>query len=585
MLGLSSLMSATGLLSVCGDGSADLFVSAVLGQLETGSFRGPGGYLAWHKLLLVTIAFLVWVRVTDWINRDSQLVGKDMDLWPELWNPISLASFLIGFWSAISIPIFWVGFPVMLLFAFGPLGVYFLIRRAKLIETPTLRNKLSTDAATAVALPQDVGPEVQFSPAGATGEDQQKNLIRARRAEHFTDMKQLVHDAAGKRSEVVMLDYTRDRVNARLLVDGAWHTIPPMSRDVGDSILIALKNLAGLNPGDRRSRQLGTLGAKLADKKMTLELTTQGVKTGERVQLKLIEQRKSDLTLPELGMWPDMIKTLVGFTSQPGLVLVSAPPRNGLTTTWRAVLGASDRITRDWVALIDKSDRETDVENVHLHHFDSEAGQTANTIMRKVLLSQPDAVVISDISNRETLDKVVDEANHQERTVVTRVQANSAAEALIKLHAAAGDKTGLTQALRCVVGQRLARRLCDACKVPVQVQPQMIKKLGGDPRKTNTLYNAYKLPPPEQRVDENGKPIEMLPCKVCTGIGYIGRISIFEMIRVTPTIREALQGKPDVATIRKLSTEGGDLPMLQQGYRLALMGITTVNEIQRVMKN
>ena len=86
-------------------------------------------------------------------------------------------------------------------------------------------------------------------------------------------------------------------------------------------------------------------------------------------------------------------------------------------------------------------------------------------------------------------------------------------------------------------------------------------------------------------MDENGKPIEMLPCKVCGGIGYIGRISIFEIIRITPEIREALLKQPKMDVIRKLATAQGDLPMLKQGYRLALLGLTSISEIQRVMKD
>ena len=547
--------------------------------------RGPGGYLAWHKLLLVTVCFLVWVRLTDWINRDSQLFGKDIDLWPEVWNPISLGSFLLGFWAAVSIPIFWVGFPLMLLLAFGPFTIYFLIRRAKIIETPTLKNKLSTDPSIAAALPQDDGVAIKFTPAGHGKEDQQKNLIRARLAPSFTEMKKLVHEGVRKRAEVLMLDYTRDRVNAQLLIDGAWHPLTPLTREVGDSMLISLKSLAGLNQADRKSRQQGQIGAAVADQKMTLDLTTQGVKTGERVQLKFIQKRKFDLTLSELGMWPDMIGTLVEYSAKPGLLLVSAPPRNGLTTTWRAVLGAVDRITRDWVGIIDEQDFETEVENVVLHRYNKQAGQTPTTIMRRVLLSQPDALALSEVPDSQTLDSIVGDAMEQGRSVVTRVQAGSAAEALFRLFSLAGEKSPFAHTINCVIGQRMARRLCDKCKVAVQVQPQIIQKLGGNPGPTNTLYNAYHLPPIEQRVDEHGKPVEMFPCKVCNDIGYIGRISIFEMIQVTPEIRELMLKQPNMEAIRQLATKNGDLPMLQQGYRLVLMGITTISEVQRVMKS
>lgn len=578
------ILSVTVLVSVwtCG---MSIAAETLLAQSDNQSLRGPGGYLAWYKLLLIAIVFLVWVRMTDWINRDGQAFGAGINLVPEVWNPVSLAAMLLGFWSAVTIPIFWVGFPLMVVLSFAPFTVYFLVRRAKIIETPSLRHKLEqSDPDKPDILPQDIGPEIQFTPAGNSKADKQKNLIRARRAKHFLEMKELIDDAVAKRAEVIMLDYARDRVNSRMLIDGAWHALPVQSRMVGDSVLVGLKNLAGLDAADRRSKQLGRIGAQLRDKKITLEVASQGVKTGERVQLKFIEKRKHDLTLPELGMWPDMMEKLIAHTGKNGVVIVSAPPRNGLTTMWRATLGAVDRITRDWVAIADQQDYETDVENIVMHRFSREAGETAMTVMKKVLLSQPDALVVPDSSDSDTLDKVVAEAASQNRTVITRVVANSAAEALIRIYANVTDRSRFAQTVNCVLGQRLARRLCDACKVPVRVQPQMIQKLGGDPGKIKALYKHYVLPPVEQRVDENGKPIEMFPCKVCGGIGFIGRISIFEMINIQPNIRAALLKQPNVETIRKLATANGDIPMLQNGYRIVLMGITTLPEIQRVMK-
>ncbi len=578
------ILVVTVALTVCTEGFAVEHHPLLVAQ-DHNIDRGPGGYLSWIKLLLVTICFLIWVRLTDWVNRDSQKIGKYLDQSPETWNPIALLSFLLGFWCVVSIPTFFAGFPIYLLCAFAPFTAYFLIRRGKFLETPTLVDRLKDGPDTVETLPQDEGVEIKFTPAGSSGEDRQKNLIRARRAAAFFDMKSLIADGAKQRAEVIMLDYTRDQVNGQIMIDGAWHPVPAMTREMGDSVLVALKNLAGLNEVDRRSRQQGQFNAGLDGKKLTLDLMTQGTKTGERAQLKFVEKRKSDFTLNQLGMWPEMIERLSNYTAKPGIVLISAPPRQGLTTSWRAVLGASDRITRDWIAVVDAGmSYETDVENIAIHTFEP-GGEAPESKLRKLLLSQPDALVVPDIANSDLIDMLIEQANTQDRTVVTRNQAKSAAEALVRLYALSQDKRNFVQAIQCVVGQRLARRLCDKCKVPVRVKPELIQKLGGDPRKINTLYNPYKLPPVEQRVDENGKPIEMLPCKVCGGIGYIGRISIYELINVSSEIKDSLLKKPSVDRVRNLATKAGDLPMLQQGFRLALMGITSVSEVQRVMKD
>ena len=574
---------AATMMLICADGFAAEPISTVIAQGDHSIDRGPGGYFSWVKLLLIVIAYLIWVKLSDWMNRDGQEVGKELGMPPEMMNMLSMGGFLAGFLAAITIPMFLIGYPLMLILGFLPVSLYFFIRRSKFLERPSLARRKESGPAAPMLLPQDDGVEVKFSPAGDSKSDQQRNLIQARRSPHFTDMKQLLHEGAAKRAQNIMMDFTREQVAAQMMVDGTWHPMPPMTREVGDAVLLALKNLAGLNAADRRNRQVGIFNASAAEKKLALQLTSQGTKTGERVQLKFVEKRKVDLTLPQLGMWPEMIKQLSQFMGQPGLVLVSAPPQGGLTSSWRAVLAAGDRITRDWVALVDHSDDETDVENVVINKYEKET-EAFQPILKKLLLSQPDALVVPDITESELLDQLVEQAASHERTVVTRNLATSAAESMLRLYALAGDKPKFVQTLQCATGQRLVRRLCDTCKTPVQVQPQMIQKLGGDPKKINKVFKAYKLPPLDQRVDENGKPIEMAPCSVCGGTGYLGRIAIFEMISVTPQIREALLKQPKLEVIRKVANDGGDLNMSRQGYRLVLMGITTVSEIQRVMK-
>ncbi len=302
--------------------------------------RGPSGYLAWYKLLAITVVFLIWVRLTDWINRDSTAIGKDMRMLPEVWNPVSLVAFLIGFWAVLSIPIFFAGFPFYAISAFAPFVVYFFTRRAKLNANPTLKNAVVGQAKsrggenTLEVLPQDEGIAVEFKAAGS-GPERQMNLIRARQSPSYQEMKQLVFDGTQRRAELLMFDFTRAGVTAQMQIDGVWHALPPMTRETGDSILAGLKYLAGLKPQDRRTQQHGIIGAVVEDTKWTLDLRTHGVPTGERAQVKFIPKRKKDLTLVQLGMWPDMARRVTQLLNQPGLVIVSAPPRNGLTATWR----------------------------------------------------------------------------------------------------------------------------------------------------------------------------------------------------------------------------------------------------------
>ena len=551
------------------------------------SQQKPGAYLSWWKLLIVIGLFLVWVKMTDWVNKDGMKIGEATRLKPEVWNPISIGCMLVGFWCAISVPIFWAGLSIYVIAVFTPFLIYFFQRRGKIKASPGIANKLKAgpNEPAFETLVQDEGAPVTFKAAGS-GTESQANLIRARQnGEAFQRLKSTVMDGFKQRADVLMMDYTRDMVKSQLLIDGTWHALESVDRETGDAILVSLKCLAGANPVDRRSRQQGQFKAVIDDEKLGFDFLSQGVPTGERVQLKFLASKKAELTLPQLGMWPDMVRNLSNLLTQPGLVIVSGPPRQGLSTTWRGTLFACDRITRDWISILDENEEETVIENIKPYRFNAAAGESPATGLPKIMLSQPDALVVPNIVNSETLDMLTDQVVNHERTVVTQIPANNAAEALLRLYRTAGDKKRFAQAVTAITGQRLSRRLCDTCKVSITVQPKLIQQLGGDPRQQNSLFNPYVLPPPEKQVDEEGKPIEMLPCATCAGIGYIGRIAIYEMVTMNNLLRKTLLERPSVEAINQAAQKSGAPSLAANGYKLALLGITSVNEAQRALKS
>jgi type IV pilus assembly protein PilB len=147
-----------------------------------------------------------------------------------------------------------------------------------------------------------------------------------------------------------------------------------------------------------------------------------------------------------------------------------------------------------------------------------------------------------------------------------------------------GDRKAFIQALTFATGQRLARRLCDSCKQPLQANPKLLQQLGATAGDEVNLCGPYKLPPVEQRVDEHGQPIEMQECQLCGGLGYIGRIAIIESIVIDEEIRKVLTQSPRLDILAKAVQQRGNKTQLQQGYRLALAGLTSVQEIQRVFQ-
>ena len=579
-------LAATILVAVCSSSVSAQSLTAQAGLLG----QGPGAYLSWWKLLVVALLFLCWVKMADWMNKDGMKIGELTQMKPELWNPINVGAMLVGFWCAISVPVFWAGLPIYIIGIFTPFLCYFFLRRGKIKESPSIATKITADPNAPEepafeALAQDEGAAVSFKAAGG-GPEAQKNLIRSRsNAEAFQVVKARVMDGFQQRADVLLIDYSRDMVRLQMMIDGLWHPLEPMDRQLGDAVLVSLKCLAGTNPLDRRSRQTGHFQAIVDEEKINLELVSQGVPTGERVQLKFSVGKKASFSLAQLGMWPEMTSAMTSLLNKPGLVIISAPPHQGLSTTWRASLLAADRITRDWIGLVDVNDKESLVENILPNHFNTATGESPATHLSKLLLSQPDALAVPNVVNGQSLDILCDQALNQGRTVVTQVAAKSAPEAILRLYATAKDKQQFLKAVTGATCQRLARRLCDVCKQPITVQPNLIQRLGGDPRTQNTLFNPYILPPPEKQVDEEGKPIEMLPCDTCSGIGYIGRIAIFEILTMNNSIRKTVFNQPSLDVIKQVAEKTGNSSVIANGYKLALLGITSVNEVQRALKS
>ncbi len=549
-------------------------------------YRGPGGYLAWWKLLLIGITFVGWIKLADWLNRDTIRHQAQHGMRPEIWNPIMVGSFLIGLFGAVvNIPYFLIGFPVFLLAACGPFIVYLLMRRGK-IEKGNAETHSEGATALESIVSDNIYSLISVEPAGSTPEQQQSNLIRARQSPTYPLTLQMLYDAAYRRGEVLIMDFTREQVTRKIQIDGVWHELPVLDRVTADAMLASLKYLANLNPADRRGRQEGRFASKARRLELINHLVTQGTPNGERAIIKFGTRKKQPLEITRLGMWPDAYAKFSEALNDKGYSIISAPPTQGLSTTWQAVLHATDRFVRDWISIVDQDESDSEMENIECTRFDSKKGESPSDPLPRLLLKQPAGIVVPNPVNAESVAALAIQVCDFDRTVISRLHAKSAVEAVLRFVALSGQhRERFVKSLSVAICQRLARRLCDSCKQPLPVNPELIRQLGGDPKNPPTLYTHFQLPPPEQRVDETGQPIEFPPCETCGGIGYIGRIAIFETLYLNNAIRKAILAEPKIDSVSKVAREQGHLSLPQEAYRLVLEGITSLAEVQRIMKN
>jgi type II secretory ATPase GspE/PulE/Tfp pilus assembly ATPase PilB-like protein len=249
----------------------EVFAQAAAPGGASAGWRGPGSYLSWLKILLHAGLFFLWVYTTDWLSSDA----VELDLNYLQWNPIVFGTFLGVFVLTWLIPIFWVGWPLLILAWAVPLSIYVVQRNSrvedyqKVLTRDHLRywaaqrlSKLGIKMEAEAADPHETGVPVVLNARGGgpTERDEAARLLQARQAPGLRAAREIVADGLSRRADAIMLDFAQTGVTVRYLVDGVWQNGEPIEREEADPALEALKILCGLNPQDRQSRQEGKFG-------------------------------------------------------------------------------------------------------------------------------------------------------------------------------------------------------------------------------------------------------------------------------------------------------------------------------------
>ena len=543
--------------------------------------RGSGNYLSWIKLGVIFLLYLLWVKTSDWVNVDCQF----LQLPYSVWNPIIFAPFVAGLLLALTIPIFPAGIAVMALTYLVPLTIY-IVKRNNIVDphervmTPAhIRHLMSGQAKKAGVgfsserkAAHEKGAPVTFEALGGTEQQNQANIIASRQSSGYLMAKELVAELVKQRADKCMLDYTRDAVAGRYQIDGVWHESEGQDREAGDEMLGVFKRMGNLNIEERRKRQSGRFRAEYDGTQYNCMLISQGTQTGERVVLQIDRPRTSFGSLRELGMREKSEEKLREILSvDQGVVLFSSPPGGGLTTTMTLALGLTDRYLRDFLGFQNAESPEPLAENIELVTYDTKNGDQPEKILETLLRREPNAVVVYDLPSADVV-KMLCDASMANKMIVTVIRAKEAVEALLRVLLLKVPAAKFAPAVRAVVNQRLIRRLCEECREPYEPSPQLLKKLGIPEGRIDRLFR----PPDPSEKDK--------PCEKCNGIGYYGRTAIFEMLTVDDKMRQALTQQPKLEILRKISRQAGNRNLQQEGIVLVAQGITSVQELSRVLK-
>ena len=568
-------------------GPAALFLWSALAEpawaAEASFPRGPGFYYHPVKVLLLLLLYFSWVATCGWVDRDVRKVGIDSSL-P---SALMLGAGLGGIALLWLLPWFAIGFLIFLaLFAGTTLG--YVRHRNRLVETGD--RVLTEDHLRALGrrylrlgLGQKEEQEsgrvpVRFISRGKDRDQEDTGRVKkVQESKGYKGALEMVYEAVQKRATDIHLEPTKTDMAVRLRIDGILTTTTPFTRAMGDAVVNIFKVLCNMDITEKRKPQDGSLSAQVQDRVVDFRVATAGSVVGEKLVMRILDKSQMVVDFTQLGMRDKMRGQIQDLIHQPhGLILVCGPTGAGKSTTLYACLNEIDRFQQNIITI--ENPVEYHLANVTQIEVSPKAGKTFASELRSILRQDPDIIMIGEIRDAETA-QIACQAAQTGHMVFSTLHANDAVTAIGRLLDLGVQPFLLGGSLTAVLGQRLVRLLCPACKVRYKPNPDLLRKANLPVDKIKFFYRAAENEPKE---DEDSQEEET--CATCGGTGYYKRTGIYELLVVTDKIRELIREQPNLNAIRQEAVSAGMRYLYDDGLRKVLEGETSVQELLRVSK-
>jgi type IV pilus assembly protein PilB len=366
------------------------------------------------------------------------------------------------------------------------------------------------------------------------------------------------------RASDIHIEPADDHIRIRIRVDGVLTEIARYPISAGQGIINNLKVHAGVDVAERRQPQDGRITATVAGRLLDIRLVTlPTVWRSEGAVLRILDRTRNIVTLDQLGYSPRVRQTWERLATSPyGALLATGPTGSGKTTSLYATLA---KIATPEVKVCTVEDPvEYRLPGVIQMQVDLKAGRTFASALKAYLRSDPDIILVGEIRDTITATTAI-EAALTGHLLLASLHANTAVLAPTRLIEMGIEPYLVSSAVRGVLSQRLARKVCIHCRTAVPTPRNAFKAMGD-----------VDLPDQIFRASDRG-------CARCAGTGYFGRLAIAEVFEVTESISTALSMGSSAAEIVRLAEKEGMVPMYREGLSRVLDGVTSLEELARVI--
>ena len=369
----------------------------------------------------------------------------------------------------------------------------------------------------------------------------------------------LVTQAVKERASDIHIEPGDGILRTRFRVDGVLREVAGPPAALHSAVVSRVKVLAKLDIAEKRRPQDGRFRLKMDGGDIDLRVSVVPTQFGETVVLRLLDSRTALLSLAQLGLDEATSAQVERLVRAPhGLLLVTGPTGSGKTTTLYAALALINSTVRNILTIEDPV--EYRLPGVNQVQVNPKADLTFASALRSFLRQDPDIIMVGEIRDRETADIAI-QAALTGHLVFSTLHTNDAPSALTRLIEMGVEPFLVASSVMGVLAQRLVRLICPTCKRPASVAPQAAAELG---------------------LAAGASMSEGAGCPQCAQAGYKGRQGIFELLLMTPEIKNLVAAKAPAHALRAAALAASMRTLREDGLAKALAGATTVQEVLRV---
>jgi type IV pilus assembly protein PilB len=374
----------------------------------------------------------------------------------------------------------------------------------------------------------------------------------------------LIFDAIKQGASDIHIEPKEKALKVRYRIDGILFEAMSPPHAMHPAIVSRLKIMANLDISERRLPQDGRIRAVVHSRKIDLRLSTLPCAAGEKVVMRILDNRSINVSLDDLGFSENVLTIWKNMIDQPhGIVLVTGPTGSGKTTTLYSSLRCMDGNKLNISTVEDPIEYHLAQANqVQVH---DKIGMTFSAALRSLLRQDPDVVLLGEIRDTETANIAV-QASLTGHLVLSTLHTNDAPASITRLINIGVEPYLISSAVNAILAQRLVRKICSNCRETYVPSDE-----------TREFLELQGLPA-DQTFRGKG-------CDRCRKTGYTGRLGIYELMVMDDAMRDIVTRNPDVNQLRKLAREKGLVTLRQDGFEKVLKGMTTVDEILRVTEN